>query len=94
MKIALGGFMKCLTCSKFFKHFQPNGVLYFPKGGLVKIALGGALFSMGQHVTSTEDALHFAEQMQAGQKDKKTKIQKDKRQNTKEKKKKNKKTLQ
>ena len=47
-------------------HFQPNGVLYFPKGGLVKIALGGALFSMGQHVTSPDDALHFAEQMQAG----------------------------
>jgi len=35
------------------------------KGGLVKIALGGALFSMGQHVTSPQDALHFAEQMQA-----------------------------
>jgi len=35
------------------------------KGGLVKIALGGALFSMGQHVTSPDDALHFAEQMQA-----------------------------
>jgi len=35
------------------------------KGGLVKIALGGALFSMGQYVTSPEDALHFAEQMQA-----------------------------
>ena len=45
---------------------EPNGVLYFPKGGLVKIALGGALFSMGQHVTSPDDALHFAEQMQAG----------------------------
>ena len=47
-------------------HFQPNSVSYFPKGGLVKIALGGALFSMGQHVTSPDDALHFAEQMQAG----------------------------
>ena len=32
----------------------------------MKIALGGALFSMGQHVTSPDDALHFAEQMQAG----------------------------
>jgi len=35
------------------------------KGGVVKIALGGALFSMGQYVTSPEDALRFAEQMQA-----------------------------
>ena len=32
----------------------------------MKIALGGALFSMGQYVTSPDDALHFAEQMQAG----------------------------
>lgn len=34
------------------------------KGGLVKIALGGALYSMGQYVTSVEDAARFAEQMQ------------------------------
>ena len=32
----------------------------------MKIALGGALYSMGQYVTSVEDALNFAEQMQAG----------------------------
>ena len=50
-------------------HFKADCILYFsssPKGGLVKIALGGALFSMGQHVTSPQDALHFAEQMQVG----------------------------
>jgi len=34
------------------------------KGGLVKIALGGALYSMGQYVTSVEEAKRFAEQMQ------------------------------
>ena len=37
------------------------------KGGLVKIALGGALYSMGQYVTSVEEAARFAEQMQASQ---------------------------
>ena len=37
------------------------------KGGLVKIALGGALYSMGQYVTSVEEAKRFAEQMQASQ---------------------------
>ena len=39
------------------------------KGVLVKIALGGALYSMGQYVTSVEEAKRFAEQMQASQND-------------------------
>ena len=33
----------------------------------MKIALGGALYSMGQYVTSVEEAKRFAEQMQASQ---------------------------
>lgn len=35
------------------------------KGGLVKIALGGALYSMGQYVTDVGQAAQFAEAMQA-----------------------------
>ena len=36
------------------------------QGGLVKIALGGALYSMGQYVTDVGQATQFAEAMQVG----------------------------
>ena len=60
-----------LLALKIFWHYQALlwtdcQSQFLSKGGLVKIALGGALYSMGQYVTSVEDALNFAEQMQAG----------------------------
>merc|ERR1711934_396149 len=39
------------------------------KGGLVKIALGGALFNMGANVSTVEEATEFAEKMLATHKD-------------------------
>merc|ERR1712179_158929 len=39
------------------------------KGGLVKIALGGALFNMGAYVSTVEEATEFAEKMLATHKD-------------------------
>ena len=51
-------------CSMLSEHKIQDFILV-QKGGLVKIALGGALYSMGQYVTSVEEAARFAEQMQA-----------------------------
>jgi len=39
------------------------------KGGLVKIALGGALYNMGAYIKTVEQATEFAEKMLATQKD-------------------------
>jgi len=39
------------------------------KGGLVKIALGGALYNMGAYIKTVEEATEFAEKMLATQKD-------------------------